>query len=81
MERDDPHYPHKGRTVRDFISWSLARLDDMLPLSELAISERVDEETVALSYLCLLDQYGLGELHCLPDSGKADLAAKRSGSS
>jgi hypothetical protein len=30
----------------------------------------LSEETVALSYLCLLDQYGLGELDTTPRTAK-----------
>ena len=67
IERDTTEYILEG-TVRDFIAWSLLRLSDQLPLRELALSDRVTDETLALSYLCLLDQYGLGELDALPDS-------------
>ena len=67
IERDTTEYVQEG-TVRDFIAWSLLRLNDQLPLRELALSDRVTDETLALSYLCLLDQYELGELETLPES-------------
>lgn len=70
MERDAAGYPRKGGAVRDFIAWLLLGLSDRLPLRELAVSDRVNDETLALSFLFLLDQYGLGELHSLPDAGK-----------
>lgn len=44
-----------------FLLWSLSLLEDRLPFRELELSEAVDEETLALSYLCLLDRYGVGE--------------------
>jgi hypothetical protein len=67
IELDATGYPKLGGTVRDFISWSLLQLSDRLPLRELAVSDMVSEETLALGYLCLLDQYSLGELHLPPD--------------
>lgn len=66
IERDTSDYVQEG-TVRDFIAWSLSKLSDQLPPRELAVSDKVADETLALSYLCLLDQYGLGELDTLPD--------------
>src|ERR1044071_2326978 len=65
IKQDATDYIREG-TVRDFIEWSLSKLSDHLPLRELAVSDRVTDETLALSYLCLLDQYGLGELDPLP---------------
>ena len=63
LEQDAVEYWQKGGPVRDFIAWSLLRLDDRLPLRELAVTDKVSDETLALSFLVLLDQYGLGELH------------------
>jgi hypothetical protein len=74
IERDTAEYIQEG-TVRDFIAWSLLRLSDQLPLRELAVSDKVTDETLALSYLCLLDQYGLGELDTLPDSKEHSVCA------
>ena len=74
IERDATSYCEDGGTVRDFISWSLLQLGDRLPPRELVVSDKVSEETLALSYLCLLDQYSVGELHCLPDPGEKDLS-------
>jgi hypothetical protein len=74
MERDSINYRHEGGTLYDFISWSLLQLDDHIPQRELAISEKVGEETMALSFLCLLDRYRLGELDCQPGPDEIDLA-------
>ena len=68
MERDTIEYLQKEGTTRDFIAWSLLKLSDRLPPRELAVSDKVTDETLALSYLCLLDQYGLGELDILADT-------------
>ena len=65
LERDAVGYLRKGGAVRDFIAWSLLQLDDCLPPRELAVTDKVSDETLALSFLCLLDQYELGELHGL----------------
>jgi hypothetical protein len=62
IERDTDDYPHKGCAVAEFLRWSLGRLDDRIPLRELDLSSEVSEDTLALGYLCLLDEYGLGEL-------------------
>jgi hypothetical protein len=45
-----------------FLLWSLTHLENQIPFRELDLNELVDEETLALSYLCLLERYGLGEL-------------------
>jgi hypothetical protein len=74
MERDSMKFRREGGTLYDFISWSLLQLDDHIPQRELAISEKVGEETMALSFLCLLDRFGLGELDCLPGTDQGDLA-------
>ena len=74
MERDSETSTGEGGTLYDFISRSLLQLDDRIPQRELAISDKVDEETLALSFLCLLDRYGIGELDCLPDIDRVDLA-------
>lgn len=75
LEQDTAEYPRQGGTVRDFISWSLLKLSDQLPLRELAVSDKVSDETLALGYLCLLAQYGLGELDALPDANAPPLVA------
>lgn len=48
--------------LQDFLRWSFARLSDRIPLRELDVSERLDDEMLALSYLYLRDEYGVGEL-------------------
>jgi hypothetical protein len=67
LERDAGEYPHKGSELRRFLAWSLAQLGDSVPIRELDLSSRLDDEMLALSYLCLRDEYGLGDLSGLTD--------------
>jgi hypothetical protein len=62
IERDARDYPTRGAGVPDFLSWSMARLADAIPLRELEVSPHLSDETVAFNYLCLLDNYGIGIL-------------------
>jgi hypothetical protein len=61
MERDADNYPHRGAGLRQFLHWSLAHLTDRIPRRELEPGARLDEETLALGYLYLLDEYGVGQ--------------------
>lgn len=62
LERDAADYPYPGQMLRRFLLWSLDRLRDRVPPREMALSDRLDDETLAFSYLCLRDEYGAGEL-------------------
>ena len=55
-----------GRTLRQYLLNSLERLSDRIPLRELDVSDRLDEEMLALSYLYLRDEFGAGELRDVP---------------
>jgi hypothetical protein len=55
-----------GRTLRQFLRDSLEQLSDHLPLREIDVSDRLDEEMLALSYLYLRDEFGAGELRDVP---------------
>lgn len=50
-------------SVRIFVSKSLARLADRIHLRELDAGAHLPDEALAFSYLCLLDEYGIGQLH------------------
>jgi hypothetical protein len=52
---------NEGILVRSFLRWSLKQLSDRLPLRELFISTRLDDELLARSYLSLRHDYGIGE--------------------
>jgi len=69
LEQDATDYPHRGRPIRQFMLWSLNQLGDRVPPRELDLSDRLEDEALALSYLCLRDEYGAGELFVdRPDS-------------
>ena len=62
LERDAADYPHRGHAIRRFLLWSLAELGSTVPPREADLSATLEDEELALSYLCLLDEYGAGEL-------------------
>lgn len=70
MMRSSEQYSGDATDIRRYLAWSLERLDDRLPVRDLLLTESLNDETVALSYLCLLDQYGLGELDTAPHAAK-----------
>ena len=51
---------------RDFLRWSLSQLSELIPLRELDVSDNLSNETLALHYLYLRDEYGAGQLLDLP---------------
>lgn len=66
LKRDALGAEGEALTVRDFLRWSYARLADRIPLRELDVADALDEETLALSYLYLRDEFGAGELTGVP---------------
>lgn len=62
LEQDARDYPHRARPIRQFMLWSLNQLGDRVPPRELDLSDRLEDEVLALSYLCLRDEYEAGEL-------------------
>lgn len=63
MERDADAYPHHGDTLRAFLRWSLAGLADHVHMRDLDLGAHLTDETLAFSYLCLLDEHGIGRLN------------------
>lgn len=53
-------------TLREFLRRSFAELSDRIHLRELDVSDRLDDEMLALGYLYLCDEYGAGELRGCP---------------
>jgi hypothetical protein len=49
-------------TLREFLLWSLFNLRDRVPLRELDLGDHLSDETLAFSYLCMLDEYHIGIL-------------------
>jgi hypothetical protein len=62
LERDDTEYQHCGGSIRQYLSWSLTRLADSVPPRDLDLSDRLEDEALALDYLLLLDEYGAGKM-------------------
>jgi len=66
LEQDAAGYLRPPGQLREFLRWSLAGWSDSLPTRELDLSDHLGDETLALSYLCLCAEYGLGELLDVP---------------
>ena len=62
LESDTKDYLHRGQPVRKFLKWSLRDLSKQIPPRDLHLSKRMKVEELALSYLCLRDEYGAGQL-------------------
>lgn len=62
LESDAKDYPHCGQSVRQFLLWSLERMRNRLPPRDLDLSDRMEDDALALSYLYLRDEYGAGKL-------------------
>ncbi len=62
LERDDNAYRSSGGTIRQYLVWSLSQLGSTVPPRDLAVSDRLEDETLALGYLLMLDEYGVGEM-------------------
>ena len=62
LEADTRDYPCRGQSIRQFLSWSLDHLANCFPPRELDLSDRMEDEALALNYLYLCDEYGVGRL-------------------
>lgn len=62
LERDDSEYGHGGGPIRQYLIWSLNRLNGSVPPRDLDLSDRLEDEPLALGYLLLLDEYGVGKM-------------------
>lgn len=62
LESDAEDYPHRGQTIRQFLLWSLELMRNRLPPRDLDLSDRMEDDALALSYLYLRDEYGAGKL-------------------
>ena len=67
LERDDKDYRYCGGPIRQYLTWSLDQLSSRVPLRDLDLSDRLEDETLALGYLLLLDEYGVGEIVAATD--------------
>ena len=77
LEKEASDYPDRGRPIGHFLIWSLERLRDHIPPRDMDLSDRMDEEELALNYLYLRDEYGAGEVTVFQDGLKKKSAADR----
>jgi hypothetical protein len=73
LESEAEDYPHRGQSVRQFLLWSLERLCNRLPPRDLDLSDRLEDDALALSYLYLRDEYGAGKLTAGSENGDGGL--------
>lgn len=66
----DSNGEDKRITSRQFLLASLMEMRDRSRSNDEGISERLDDETLALSYLYLRDEYGEGELLDVPNRNR-----------
>ena len=62
LEQDDKEYRYCGAPIRQYLNWSLRKLSDSVPPRDLDLSDRLEDEPLALGYLLLLDEYGVGKI-------------------
>ena len=62
IKRDAPDGERGSLPLREFLRRSLEQLSDHIHFRELDVSDRLDDETLALGYLYLLDKFGAGRL-------------------
>jgi hypothetical protein len=70
MRRDAAREGQGRESPRDFLRCAHAELRDRVPARELDVSDRLRDETLALNYLCLCDEYGVGELSDAPQPAR-----------
>jgi hypothetical protein len=66
IEQEKESHPLNDDSVRGFLTWSLGRLKDRLPRPDSNARDVLGDETLALYYLCLLENYGLAQLWISP---------------
>jgi hypothetical protein len=62
LQRDAADARQHHVTPREYLRWAHAQLRDRVPARDLDVSDRLSDETLALNYLCLCDEYGVAEL-------------------
>jgi hypothetical protein len=60
LQRDMMGDRSEKLTLRQFLLWSLSQLDNQIPSRELDVSNKLNDEVIALNYLYLRDDYGAG---------------------
>ena len=62
LERNDSEYCHGGGPIRQYLLWSLNRLNASVPPRDLDLSDRLEDEPLAFGFLLLLDESGVGKI-------------------
>ena len=62
LERDDKEYRCCGGPIRQYLIWSLNQLSSTVAPRDIDLSDTLEDETLALGYLLLLEEYGVGEI-------------------
>jgi hypothetical protein len=62
MEQAAAGYTRRGQSIRQFLRWSLERLGGRMHPRELDLSDSLEDEALALNFLCLCEEYGTGKL-------------------
>jgi hypothetical protein len=74
MQRDAARGVPACPSPREFLRRAHAELGDRVPARELDVSDRLDDDTLALNYLYLCDEYGVGELAEAPRDARSQTA-------
>ena len=61
LERDDKDYRSRGGPIRQYLNWSLNQLSGAVGPRDIDLSDRLEDETLALGYFLLLDEYGVAQ--------------------
>ena len=61
-ERDDKEYRSCGGPIRQYLTWSLNQFRSTVPPRDIHLSDRLEDETLALGYILFLDEYGVSEI-------------------
>ena len=62
LQHDDKEYRSCGGPIRQYLTWSLNQLSGTVGPRDIDLSDRLKDETLAVGYLLLLDEYGVGEV-------------------
>ena len=62
LERDAAAYPERGAPLARFLTWSLSQFADTIPPRDRLVSPVLSDETLALWFLAVCEEYGLGSL-------------------
>lgn len=71
MEKDVKLCADYCFSVKAFVRRSLAGMADRIHQRELDAGDHLSEETLAMNYLCLLDEYGIGRFDILTPGDEA----------